>query len=49
MRAARVTRRRDANATAAMAACYIRAMRPASFFFGFFWFSHRMAAGEASA
>jgi hypothetical protein len=40
---------RDGGAAAGQPACYILSMRPASFFFGYFWFSHRMAAGEASA
>ena len=29
--------------------CYIPDMRPATFFYAFFWFSHRSAAGEANA
>lgn len=29
--------------------CYIPAMRPAASYFTYFWFSHRLAAGEANA
>lgn len=41
--------RRKPGSALRRAACYSRPMRYSAFYFAYFWFSHRAAAGEAKA